>query len=76
MTTFGMTSTGFVQKRLADIIDSLNAKLQTIVDPTTGETLRIDPGEVSLLTQIRDILASELASSWETAALAYLQDDP
>ena len=76
MTTFGMTSTGFVQKRLADIIDSLNAKLQTIVDPTTGETLRIDPGEVSVITQIRDIFASELASCWENAALAYLQFDP
>lgn len=76
MTTFGVTSTGFVPKRLADIRESLTARLQEVTDPTTGQALRLADGETSVIQQIRDIFSEELALCWDAAYLESTQFDP
>ena len=76
MADFGVTSTGFTPKRLADIVDSLTARLQSVQDPVTGETLQFDPTDSSVLANIVGIVAEEIAAVWSAAQLAYLQFDP
>lgn len=74
--TFGMTSNGFVPKRLADILSSINTKLQAIQDPETGLHPFVNESADSVLTQFGQIIAEELSVCWEEAYLASQQFDP
>lgn len=76
MTTFGMTSEGFVPKRLADILDSITTKVKAIKDPTTGEYPFINESADSIFGQFSQIIAEELSICWEQAYQASIQFDP
>lgn len=74
--SFGMTETGFRPKRLSDILDSINEKLQNVTDPDTGEKPFINETSDGVLAQVTSILAEELSICWEQAYLASVQYDP
>lgn len=73
---YGNLSTGFKAKRLADIVDSLKTRLQTVTDPDTGQSLQIDANDGSVISQILGIIAEELSLCWQAAEAAALQFDP
>jgi uncharacterized phage protein gp47/JayE len=74
--TFGLTPQGFTPKRLADIIASVQANLNAVTDPVSGETLVVDLNDNSVFSQVAGIIAEEIADCWTAAAAAYLQFDP
>ena len=75
--TFGINSTGFTLKRLADILAEITAELAVIQDPVTGETLTPDlADENDPLVQHVNAVADGLAATWEQLQLAYNQFDP
>lgn len=74
--SFGMTETGFRPKRLSDILDSINEKLQNVTDPDTGEKPFINETSDGVLAQVTSIVAEELSICWEQAYLASVQYDP
>jgi len=77
MTTFGVTDTGFVLKRLVDIRTDLIAALSSIIDPVTGETLTINlTDENDPLVQHINATSDSLAEAWEQLQLAVNQYDP
>ena len=76
MADFGVTPTGFVPMRLADIRADLQTKLNAITDPVSGESLNVDLEDNSVVSQIAGIFAEALADCWNAASLAYLQFDP
>lgn len=76
MTTFGMTPQGFVPKRLADVLESLNEKIADITDDTTGEKPFVNESADSVLGQFTQIIAEEISICWENAYLASQQFDP
>ena len=77
MTTFGITPTGFVLKRLADILDDVDAALSLVQDPVTGEYLTPDLlDENDPLVQIKNALCDQLSVCWEQLQLCYNSKDP
>lgn len=72
---FGVTSTGFVPKRLADVKASLVAKLQAITD-SEGNTVSVDLEDSTLISQFTNIIAEEISEGWEMAGLLATQFDP
>lgn len=66
----GITSTGFVSKRLPDVLDSLrnNAKNRF------GSTVNVQPD--SVLGQLFDTTAAEIATLWQTLEATYASRDP
>jgi len=77
MTVFGVTSEGFVLKRLADILADLQTTLSTVTDPATGEALIVDlADENDPFVQQVNSFADSLALCWEQLQLAYNQYDP
>lgn len=74
--SFGMTDQGFKPKRLADILDSINTKLQNVTDPDTGEHPFVNETADGVLMQFASILAEELSICWEQAYVASTQFDP
>jgi len=74
--SFGMTSTGFKPKRLADVLDSLTNKIKSISDPDTGEYPFVNETADGLLMQFASIIAEELSVVWQQAYLASVQYDP
>ena len=76
MSQFGVTPTGFVVKRLADIRNSMQQRLSTVRDPKTGETLQIDFNEDDPFIQVINAVNDEIAIAWETAADVYSNYDP
>lgn len=75
MPTFGMTENGFVPKRLADILDSLNTKIRNIQDDD-GNKPFINESADSIFGQMTQIIAEEISICWEEAYLASQQFDP
>lgn len=73
---FGMTKNGFKPKRLADILESLNERLNNVYDPETGEYPFVNETADGLLAQFTAIIAEELSIVWEQAYLASVQYDP
>ena len=72
---YGVTDEGFNLKRLNDILESLQARLVVITDPTTGETLNpVDANDP--LVQVVNAISDDIAVAWEQANLAYNQFDP
>ena len=76
MPTFGMTEAGFVPKRLADILESMNSKIRNVKDPRTGEYPFINESADTIFGQITQIVAEELSICWEQAYQASVQFDP
>ena len=77
MTTYGVTSTGFVLKRLSDIIADTKSSLSTVTDTVTGESLTPDLlDEDDPLINIVNSLCDNLAELWEIAQESYNQFDP
>ena len=74
--TYGLTSSGFVSKRLADIRASLKTKIQAIVDPITGESIVLNDSDDSAISQIVSITASEISDAWQMLANIATQFDP
>lgn len=75
MSTFGVQSTGFAVKRLADIVDSLKARLEAVQDGD-GNTISVDPEDSSLLSQLTMIFAENLSEAWAMAGALANQFDP
>lgn len=77
MPEYGVTESGFVLKRLADILGDLKSNLSTVSDATTGETLTPDLlDEDDPLIQTVNAVADTLANCWEQLQLCYNQFDP
>lgn len=75
MPTFGMTEQGFVPKRLADILESINTKVKNIQD-AEGNKPFINESADSIFGQFTQILAEEISICWEEAYQASQQFDP
>lgn len=76
MTQYGMTSQGFVPKRLSDIIFSLNDRIGDIVDPATGEFPFQNATDDSILQQVLGVVAEGLSECWEAGYDGSVQFDP
>lgn len=74
--SFGMTPNGFKPKRLADVLESLTTKIQSIQDPSTGENPFVNETADGILAQLTSIIAEEISIAWEQAYLASVQYDP
>lgn len=74
--SFGMTNQGFKPKRLADVLESLNTKLQNVRDPDTGEAPFINETSDGILGQFTAIIAEAISEVWEQTYLASQQFDP
>lgn len=70
MSTFGITSAGFVRKRLADI----RAEMRADLEAEFGSALNTSSD--SVIGQIIDVLAVQLASTWEGLEGVYQAYDP
>lgn len=70
MTTYGLTTSGFVLKRLSDIVTSINEKIQA----SLGEGVNLDAR--SPLGMLVGIFASALAEAWEGEQGSYLSGYP
>jgi uncharacterized phage protein gp47/JayE len=66
----GLTTDGFVQKSLQDILDSMVAKQRATIDAG------IDTSAYSLIGQLNGIVASEVAELWELGQELYDGLDP
>ncbi len=75
MPTFGVTPTGFVQKRLAEISASMKTRLEAITD-SNGNTISVDLEDSSLISQMVQIVSEEVSEGWEMAAALATQFDP
>lgn len=73
-TVYGVTPQGFQQKRLADILSSINGRLALITDPVSGEAFV--PGNDPVVGQVSAIFAAALAEVWEVIASSAVQFDP
>lgn len=77
MANFGVDPVvGFKLKRLRDIQTSLQALLDQIVDPNTGETLEVDFDEDDPLIQVLNVAIDAISVAWEVAESAYSAFDP
>ena len=72
---YGVTSTGFVVKRFADILASLKARLLAIRD-SSGNALSIDTEDSTVLSQMMKITSEQIAEGWEMAGQLATQFDP
>jgi hypothetical protein len=73
--SYGVTSTGFVVKRFADILASLKARLLAIRD-SSGNALSIDTEDSTVLSQMMKITSEQIAEGWEMAGQLATQFDP
>jgi uncharacterized phage protein gp47/JayE len=73
---YGCTPTGFIPKRLADIVADRKAALEAIVDPVSGESLQIDENDGSVISQMMLICAEAEADCWQALAAVAVQFDP
>jgi uncharacterized phage protein gp47/JayE len=76
MSEFGVNPTGFKLKRLADIREDVQARLNLITDPVSGETLQVDLQEDDPLVQAINATLDEIALVHQIAQEAYNQFDP
>lgn len=73
---YGMTPQGFIPKRLAQILEDLNANVAGIVDPGSGEYPFQNAGDDSILQQVLGVVAEGLSECWEAAYDGSVQFDP
>jgi len=73
---YGMTSAGFIPKRLIDIQADINNAIATIIDPKTGEFPFQNIEDDTILQQIVGIFAAELQIAWQAAYDASTQFNP
>lgn len=71
-----MTSRGFIPKRLADILDSINTRMASITDPETGEKPFQNVEDDAILQQVVGVFSNELGEAWAESAKAAVQFDP
>lgn len=76
MSKFGMTDTGFKPKRVADVYESLKAKISEITDKNTGEKVFINESDDSLFMQFNFMVSEAIAECWEHAYQASTVRDP
>lgn len=76
MAQFGMTDTGFKPKRIADVYDSIKARITEITDDKTGEKVFQNESDDSLFMQVSFIVAEAIAECWEQAYQASTVRDP
>lgn len=76
MAQFGMTDTGFKPKRVADVYESLKAKISEITDKNTGEKVFINESDDSLFMQFNFMVSEAIAECWEHAYQASTVRDP
>lgn len=76
MAQFGMTDTGFKPKRIADVYDSIKAKISEITDKNTGEKVFINESDDSLFMQFNFMVSEAIAECWEHAYQASTVRDP
>jgi uncharacterized phage protein gp47/JayE len=76
-TVYGVIETGFVLRRLSDILDGMVTALSTVIDPITGETLTPNLADENdpMIQQI-NAFSDVLAEAWEHLQLTYNQFDP
>lgn len=73
---YGMTPQGFIPKRLADILESLNENIAGIQDPGSGEYPFQNASDDSILQQVVGVFAEGLSECWEAAYDGSVQFDP
>lgn len=71
-----MTDTGFKPKRIADVYDSIKARITEITDDKTGEKVFQNESDDSLFMQVSFIVAEAIAECWEHAYQASTVRDP
>lgn len=76
MAEFGMTSTGFKPKRIADVYESIKSRITEITDEKTGEKVFINESDDSLFMQFNFIVAEAIAECWEQAFQASTVREP
>lgn len=76
MAQFGMTDTGFKPKRIADVYESIKARITEITDDKTGEKVFQNESDDSLFMQFSFIVAEAIAECWEHAYQASTVRDP
>lgn len=76
MAEFGVNETGFRLKRLDDIRTDVQARLNLITDPVSGETLQMDLQEDDPLVQTINAVLDEIALVHQITQEAYNQFDP
>lgn len=76
MAQFGMTDTGFKPKRIADVYESIKARITEITDDKTGEKVFQNESDDSLFMQVSFIVAEAIAECWEHAYQASTVRDP
>lgn len=74
---YGVTSTGFVLKRLNDILSDIATQLNNVQDPVTGENLIFNlSDENDPLVQVVNAVADQISVCWEQLQICYDQHDP
>lgn len=76
MAQFGMTSTGFKPKRIADVYDSIKTRITEISEDKTGEKVFQNESDDSLFMQFSFIVAEAIAECWEQAYQASTVREP
>lgn len=76
MADYGMTNSGFIPKRLADIRNDLITDIQAIQDPETGEYPFINIDDDSIIAMLVGAFSEQLAAAWDAAYEGYKQFDP
>lgn len=76
MAQFGMTDTGFKPKRIADVYDSIKARITEITDDKTGEKVFQNESDDSLFMQFNFMVSEAIAECWEQAYQASTVRDP
>ena len=77
MADYGITDSGFVLKRLADILQDMADSLSTVTDPVSGEYLTPDlSDENDPIVNIINAFSDSLSTIWENLQIANNQFDP
>lgn len=67
MSSFGVTSTGFVRKTTQDVVDSLEAGEKANLSTGSSTNVAAD----SVLGQLNGVVGAAIAEAWEVAAAVY-----
>lgn len=73
---YGMLATGFIPKRLADIVEDIKTNMGFIVHPDTGEWMFRSERDDTVLEQVIGVFAEGLSECWTAAYDASVQFDP
>lgn len=73
---FGVTSKGFILKRLADILEEVTQELSLVSDDVTGETLQPDFNSSDPVMELIKIPLGGNSNTWEALQIAFDQFNP